>query len=152
MKEWQGKARLEQKKPIARNKRLEGRKRLRQKTPLRAGGRLEARQKTARKRKEPYRSIFTDDMGKCYITGAMERVEAHHIFGAANKRLSEEYGFMVPLRWDWHREAAYSIHKDRAFSVRMKRLCQEHYVRVLGKSEDEWRSEFGRWYTEEDAG
>lgn len=142
--------RLEQKKPLRRNKKLVRKACLRQKTPLRAGEGLKAKQRTARKRKEPYRSIFTEDLKSCYITGATEGVEVHHIFGAADKGMSEKYGFLLPLRSDWHRGEKYSIHEDRAFSIRMRMLCQDYYVNVLGKSEGEWRSEFRKWYTEED--
>ena len=41
-------------------------------------------------------SIFTDDMDKCIITHAMTGIERHHIFGGANRKRSENYGFVVP--------------------------------------------------------
>lgn len=136
--------------PLKRNNGLKRRAYLRQKTPLRTKTRLKEKQKTARKRKEPYYSIFTGDLKRCYITGGIRNVEVHHIFGAADKRMSEKYGFMLPLRRDYHRGEEYSIHENRIFSVNMKIACQNYYVNVLGKSEDEWRSEFRKWYTEED--
>ena len=102
------------------------------------------------KKKTKYQSIFTEDMNKCYITGSTENVDPHHIFGAANKWLSEKYHFMLPLRRDWHTTANYSIHKDRNFNVRMKMKCQEHWLYVLRRTKEEWISEFGKWYTDDD--
>ena len=51
------------------------------------------------------KSVFTEDMDHCYFTGAAP-VERHHIFGGANRKLSEEYGFVVPLRPDLHPNGA----------------------------------------------
>ena len=46
-------------------------------------------------------SVFTDDMDRCFFTGST-CVERHHIFGGSNRKLSEKYGFVVPLRPDLH--------------------------------------------------
>lgn len=135
---------LKRKTPIRSYKKLEARKPLRARDGLRRGG----RKGNGRKR---YWSIFTDDMGKCHITGDTEDVEPHHIFqGEALKPLSEKYGFMVPLRSDWHRTGNYAIHRDRGLNVSYKRRCQEHYINVLGKTRQEWIREFGKWWTVED--
>ena len=42
-------------------------------------------------------SVFTDDMDHCYFTGTYP-VERHHIFGSSNRKNSEKYGFVIPLR------------------------------------------------------
>lgn len=118
--------------------------------PLKSRSRLKTKQKTARKCRQPYYSIFTLNMGICHITGDSRNVEPHHIFqGEANKVLSEKYGFMVPLRADWHRATPYSIHMDRKLNLSYKLRCQEYYINVLGKSREEWIAEFGRWWSEE---
>ena len=47
-------------------------------------------------------SVFTDDMDHCYFTGSAP-VERHHIFGGnPNRKYSEKYGFVIPLRPDLH--------------------------------------------------
>ena len=130
-----------------RNKGIQRKHGIKRHTPLKARPSPKGREG-----KTGYFSIFTDDMRKCYVTGAKGRVEVHHIFGASDKASSEKYGFMLPLRADWHRTGDYSIHMDRGFSVRMKMECQEYYVNTLGKSQEEWRREFRKWYTEEDMG
>ena len=48
-------------------------------------------------------SIFTEDMDHCMYTGAYG-VDRHHIFSHTSKEieLSEDYGFIAPLRPDLH--------------------------------------------------
>lgn len=124
---------------------------LKARTQLKARAQLKTKQKTAKKLKEPYHSIFTKDMNICYITGDTWSVEPHHIFqGKAHKTLSEKYGFMLPLRSDWHRTAKYSIHQDRNLNVAYKMECQEYYINCLKRTKEDWHREFGKWWTEED--
>lgn len=146
MKEGKGGAALRCRAPLAKGKGLARRARLRQRTALRRKTPLKARQRTARKGKSPYWSIFTQDMGRCYVTGATEGVEVHHIFGAADKAASEKYGFMLPLRRDWHTGGNYSIHEDAAFALEMKQACQEYYTGTLGKTKEDWLREFRKWH------
>ena len=92
-------------------------------------------------------------METCHITGDVRSVEPHHIFqGKAGKPLSEKYGFMVPLRSDWHRTGNYSVHRNRSLNVSYKMRCQEYFISVLGRTKEEWIREFGKWWTEEDTG
>ncbi len=118
---------------------------LRQKTPLKV------RQKTAKKLKEPYWSIFTDNMDICAITGE-KGAEPHHIFNGANKELSEKYGFMLPLRRDWHRGTPYSIHENKDLRLKYRAECEKYYIEVLKKTREDWISEFGMWYERKIAG
>lgn len=92
-------------------------------------------------------------MSICYITGdsgkgqkGMRAVVPHHIFGNAYKAKSEEYGFILPLRLDWHTGQKYSIHEDKNLDLKFKRLCEDHYINVLGKTKEEFIKEFGKWY------
>ena len=102
--------------------------------------------KTKRNNKVAYWSIFTDRMDMCYITRDTKNVDPHHIFGASRKHLSEKYGFMLPLRRDWHETANYSIHRDRQFELKMKIKCQDYYINILHKTKEEWIEEFGKWW------
>lgn len=109
-------------------------------------------QKTARKTKEPYQSIFTDDMKKCYITGDTYNVDPHHIFGGPDKTNSEIFHFMLPLRHDWHRSENYSIHLCKALDIKYKMLCQDYWINKLHRTKEEWTDYFRKWYSEEDIG
>lgn len=94
------------------------------------------------------KSVFTDNLNKCLVTGVEREIERHHIFGGADRNKSTKYGFIVPL----HR----SVHPNGAFRTDanwleldhwLKRKCQEYYIEVahIGSRED-WYNEFGRFY------
>lgn len=124
---------------------------LQRKTELKSSVPIKCKQKTARKLKEPYHSIFTNDLSKCIITGDLAD-HVHHIFSGSRKALSEKYGFLIPLRADWHNITPYSIHMDRDLELKYKTACQDYYINVLGKSKEEWISEFGKWWVQRKAG
>ncbi len=86
-------------------------------------------------------------MDICVITGE-KGAEPHHIFNGANKALSEKYGFMLPLRHDWHEGTAYSIHQNKDLRLKYRTACQKYYIETLGKTKEEWIAEFGMWYVE----
>ncbi len=98
--------------------------------------------------KESY-SIFTDDLYHCIITGdpgqGLYGVHVHHIFGGANKQNSERYGFLIPLRCDWHDMADYGIHFDKEFDLKYKRLCEEYWIENIG-TQEEFIETFGMWW------
>ena len=89
-------------------------------------------------------SVLTDDMEHCIITGD-GNVAIHHVFNGANRKRSEKYGFLVPLRPDWHNMTPYSVHMDQRFDDSLKRMAQEYYEAHYGSRED-FRSEFGKSY------
>lgn len=128
---------------------------LKTKTPLMSRSELKAKstprvkQKTARKNSAPYFSIF-GALDVCYITGSKEKdgykIVPHHIFEGPYKAASEKYGFILPIRIDWHTGFSYSIHEDIELSLKYKRICQDYYINVLNKSEDNFIREFGHLY------
>lgn len=48
----------------------------------------------------------------CFICGSRERVELHHIFGAANRGRSDDDGLTVFLCARCHREGKHSAHQS----------------------------------------
>lgn len=90
------------------------------------------------------RSVFTEDMDHCYFTGAAP-VERHHVFGGANRKLSEKYGFVVPLRPDLHPNGAGATWSEQLndLDLFLKRQAQIYYEKHYGTRED-FRNEFGR--------
>lgn len=102
----------------------------------------------AYKPKYKYRSVFTDDLDTCIITGVSKKyadIHVHHIFGAANKASSEKYGFIIPLRADWHDLECYSIHQDRNLELYWRRKCQQYWLDNYG-TQEEFIEIFGRWW------
>lgn len=55
-----------------------------------------------------------------YISGRVDRLEKHHIFGGANRKLSEKYGLWVYLTHDEHNEPPNGVH----FNKQLKREIQ----------------------------
>ncbi len=90
-------------------------------------------------------SIFTHDLTRCHITEDTRNIHIHHIFGASNKANSEKYGFIVPLRADWHDMADYGIHFDNELNLKYKRECQEYWLTHYGTKE-EFIKTFFKWW------
>lgn len=90
-------------------------------------------------------SVFTDDMDVCIFTGSTN-VERHHIFGGSNRKMSERYKFVVPLRYDLHPNGARA---DRRYSkqidTHLKQMAQEYFENHYGSRED-FMKIFGRNY------
>lgn len=89
-------------------------------------------------------SVFTDDMDHCYFTGTAP-VERHHIFGGANRKNSEKYGFIVPLRPDLHPNGVYAGQSAKLIDVKLKTMSQEYFEREYG-TRDDFRRIFGKSY------
>ena len=90
-------------------------------------------------------SVFTDDIDHCIFTGS-NRVERHHIFGGANRKRSEKYGFVVPLRPDLHPNGVFADRSNaKAIDTRLKQMSQRYYENYIG-TRDDFRQEFGKSY------
>jgi len=81
---------------------------------------------------------------KCYVTGATTGLHKHHIFGGANRKLSEQYGLYMYLIPEYHNMSNAGVHFNREFDLRLKREAQvkfeqqygnrEKFIEVFGKS------------------
>ncbi len=103
------------------------------------------------------KSIFTSDFNKCAVTNiyrGARRIEAHHVFGAANRKRSTEYGYVVPLIAEIHPNGASVSESEckrltgmsvKELDTMLKQRCQEHYEAHRGTRED-FIKEFGRNY------
>lgn len=87
-------------------------------------------------------SALTDNMDCCIYTGS-HKVERHHIFGGANRRRSEKYGFVVPLRPDYHPNGVHFDPKNGDIDTDLKQAAQRYWEEYIGTRED-FRKEFGR--------
>lgn len=89
-------------------------------------------------------SVFTDDMDHCMFTGASP-VERHHIYGNSNKKNSEKYGFIAPLRPDLHPNGVFAGKDAKEIDTYLKRTAQEYYEKNIGTRE-QFIKEFGKSY------
>lgn len=77
-----------------------------------------------------YTSIMTDDMESCYICG-LRAEEIHHCMHGPDKKLSEQYGLMVPLCRRCH-EKVHHVGGD--YDRELKQDAQRAFLRkYLGK-------------------
>ena len=88
------------------------------------------------------RSAFTDVMDHCYFTGTAP-VERHHIWGGANRKNSEKYGFVIPLRPDLHPNGAQAGKNAAEIDMKLKQMAQEYFEEHYG-TRDEFRRIFGK--------
>ena len=88
-------------------------------------------------------SVFTDDMDHCYFTGTAP-VERHHIFsGNPNRKNSEKYGFVIPLRPDLHPNGVSAGKNAAEIDLKLKQMAQTYFEEHCGTRE-EFRDIFGK--------
>lgn len=90
------------------------------------------------------KSVLTDDMEHCMFTGTSP-VERHHVFGGSNRKNSERYGFIAPLRPDLHPNGAFAGQGAKLIDMELKQRCQRYFEEHHGTRE-EFMAIFGRSY------
>lgn len=89
-------------------------------------------------------------MKKCFLcgrNGSSDRLERHHIFASANRKLSEKYGLVVYLCGEsCHRNGKQAAHKNKDTALYLKRYGQEKAMKEQGWTEEEFISIFGKSY------
>lgn len=89
-------------------------------------------------------------MKRCFICGRNgngDRLERHHIFGGANRPLSEKYGLTVYLCGNrCHRTGKLSVHKNPEVADYLHRYGQRKAMQENNWSEDDFREIFGKNY------
>lgn len=89
--------------------------------------------------------VFTDDFEHSIMSG-LSPVAIHHIFGKSERKLSEKYGFLIPLTPHEHNMGGQKcIHQNKDFDLYWKRKAQEYYEEHYG-TRDDFRKEFGKSY------
>lgn len=70
-------------------------------------------------------------------------VERHHIFHhtKGEHKLSEQYGFIAPLRPDLHPNGVHRGKHAGEIDKDLRRRCKEYYIAYYG-SEEDFRREF----------
>ena len=89
-------------------------------------------------------SVLTDDMDHCLFTGTAP-VERHHVFGGSNKKNSEKYGFIAPVRPDLHPNGVFAGQSAKLVDLELKQRCQRYFEDHCGALKD-FISIFGRSY------
>lgn len=91
-----------------------------------------------------------NDYKQCFLckrNGKGDRLERHHIFGAANRSKSENYGLVVYLCGErCHRNGEYSAHKNKQVADYLRRYGQEKCMKEQGWTVEQFIAEFGKNY------
>lgn len=89
-------------------------------------------------------------MKECFLCGRNgngDPLERHHIFGGANRKLSEKYGLVVWLCGErCHRTGIFSAHQSGEVADFLHRYGQRKSMQENGWTEDEFREIFGKNY------
>lgn len=81
---------------------------------------------------------------ECYLTGYQGILHKHHIYGGANRKISEENGFWVWLRPDLHNLSNNGVHFNHDLDLKLKRICQAKYEET--HTREEFMTLIGRNY------
>lgn len=92
------------------------------------------------------KSILQEDDEVCFLCGGWGACEWHHIFGGANRKLSEKYGLKVRLHHHCHNEPPQGVHFNKEVMNELRRLGQQKAMECYGWDVDKFRSIFGKSY------
>lgn len=90
------------------------------------------------------KSIICEEK-RCYMCGSVRWLECHHVFGAANRKLSEKYGLKVYLCHYCHNEPPNGVHQNKAkreaLQAKVQKIAMKHYgwsvedfIRIFGQN------------------
>ena len=79
------------------------------------------------------KSIISNEK-RCFVCGNF-CVHKHHIFGGANRSISEKNGFTVYLCPIHHNMSDYGVHFNKALDLQLKQLCQKEYEKTHTREE-----------------
>lgn len=78
----------------------------------------------------------------CVVCGS-PRIQVHHVlFGTANRKISDRFGYVIPLCAEHHLGAT-GIHWNRGMDLYWKQTVQMHYEKHLG-TRTEFINTFGK--------
>lgn len=91
------------------------------------------------------KSVLQDEK-ECYVCHTTLGLHEHHIiYGTANRKKSEQYGFKVWLCGYHHNMSDQSVHYNKKIDLHLKKLCQMWWI-THGRTTEEFIKEFGRSY------
>jgi hypothetical protein len=93
-------------------------------------------------RKQEIKSALVDDMDVCIVCGRPRENVHHVIHGTANRKISDRYGYVIPLCVEHHTGGS-GIHNNRDMNVYWKRQAQKHFEAHHGTRQD-FIKEFGK--------
>lgn len=83
---------------------------------------------------------------ECYFCGNQNWLESHHVYGAANRKKSENYGLKVWLCHAHHNEPPHGVHFNVDLNQWLKAKAQQKAMAHYGWDVDTFRGIFGKSY------
>ena len=81
-----------------------------------------------------------------WSTEHFEGSHKHHIFGGANRKLSERDGLFIYLRPEMHNMSDRGIHYNQAFMDYAHSVGQQTWMQYYNKKKEAFIKEYGRSY------
>lgn len=78
------------------------------------------------------------------------RLEVHHIFGGARRKLSTKYGLTVTLCEECHRTASHAVHQSADTMQYLHEIGQRKAMEENGWSIQDFMDVFGKNYLQEE--
>jgi len=96
------------------------------------------------------KSIIQQDKERCYLCGRYacgDALDKHHVFGAANRKNSEQYGLTVYLHHNsCHIFGRLAVHRNYAMNLDIKERAQKAAMEYYGWTVEDFRKIFGKNY------
>ena len=86
--------------------------------------------------------------GNCELCGRWCPLERHHVFGASNRKRSENYGYVINLCHNCHNEPPNGVHHNAGRMLALHRIYQRKFEQTHTRAE--FMQEFGKNYIQED--
>ncbi len=82
------------------------------------------------------KSVLFEDMDHCYVCGRPYPHHHHIIYGVANRKISDRYGYIAPLCDIHHNMSNEGVHFNKELDLHLKRMAQQHFEKNHGSRED----------------
>jgi hypothetical protein len=92
------------------------------------------------------KSILQTDKQSCFLCGSHNWLEEHHVFGGANRKISEKYGLKVHLCHWCHNEPPNGVHHNSENRQALQSMAQEKAMQHYGWTVDDVRRILGKNY------
>ena len=91
-------------------------------------------------------SIIQKNTSRCFICHSRSNLEFHHVYGGANRSISEKYGLKVRLCHNCHNEPPYGVHQNKERREALQAFVQKKAMEYYGWSIDDFRDRFHKSY------
>ena len=89
------------------------------------------------------KSAVTDEMNRCFMCGSYRNIEMHHIFGGPDRKLSDQFGLVVPLCHSCHNEPPNGAHFNAETAQWLHEVGQRAFE-MEGHTREEFLETFKR--------